>query len=755
MKQASIKSITKKYGSTAGSKFTKNRNYSSFWMEDSWNAGTKFTGLGGVVSSTDTAKAIKLGAYQRAIGNFTKILTKKDLKLVFAGNQSFTDGQTISISANIGEKNFDTHVGLALHEAAHCILTDFKATTDARFTHSCIWHELFPLINWIEDRRIDQFVFSTSPGYKAYYHKLYDTYFMQPEITKALKSRSFRDPKVWASWEMQIINMLNPAFSAEAMPGLIDVCKLIDVRNIARLKTTGDVIELALQVHAMVKNYLENPPFQTPDQQQPEDGEDQQEKQDGQGGGSGAGSAGEEGQEPEDNTSEDPRDSQRKDGKDAGSDKPGDNSGESDEQEGDGDAGDIDGGEDLSSAESAKAAQALQKQKDFMEGIVKDRTKGAKALQSKLDSLAQANAEVQRVAGDNGLRSQTAIVYDLTKNGRVFSDFLQSIVNKAELTRKDYKTRTPEDNAALQVVHEAHRNNPLVDAMGHYFYNVDRATGYADYTDPKFTDKASISDHVNVGLQLGAFLGRKLQLRNETRDLTFNRLNSGHLDSKRIAHAGYGVENVFKQIHIDKYKATNLHISLDASGSMSGSKWRNTVMMTMAIAKAATLCSNLSVQVSLRHTGSKDCPVIVNIYDSRKNRLKQLELALKCASVNSVTPEGLCYEAMIKRNMFTPSNAGMDSYFLNISDGSPGGCGDYYGNNAFTHTKQQVDKLSSMGIQTISFFVDSYAQKDSKPSSDFVRMYGVRNSAVVAASDMVGIAKAMNAKFLSPAALAV
>ena len=227
------------------------------------------------------------------------------------------------------------------------------------------------------------------------------------------------------------------------------------------------------------------------------------------------------------------------------------------------------------------------------------------------------------------------------------------------------------------------------------------------------------------------------------------------MDSKRIAHAGYGVENVFKQIHIDKYKATNLHISLDASGSMSGVKWRNTVMMTMAIAKAATLCSNLSVQVSLRHTGSKDCPVIVNIYDSRKNRLKQLEMALKCAAVNSVTPEGLCYEAMIKRNMFTPSNAEMDSYFLNISDGSPGGCGDYYGDRAFTHTKQQVDKLAMMGIQTISFFVESYQQKGSQPSSDFVRMYGAKNSAVVAASDMVGIAKAMNAKFLSPASLAV
>jgi len=409
----------------------------------------------------------------------------------------------------------------------------------------------------------------------------------------------------------------------------------------------------------------------------------------------------------------------------------------------------------LSPTESAKATSALQKQKDFMQGIVSDRTKGAKALQNKLDSLAQANAEIQRVAGDGGLRGQTAIVYDLTKNGRVFSDFLQTVIDKAELTRKNYSARTPEENAAIAAASEAHRNNPLLDAIGNYFYNVDRATGYADYTDKDFSSKATITDHVNVGLQLGAFLGRKLQLRNETRDLTFNRLNSGHLDSKRIAHAGYGIENVFKQIHIDKYKATNLHISLDASGSMSGTKWRNTVMMTMAIAKAASTCSNLSVQVSLRHTGSKDCPVIISIYDSRKNRLKQLEMALKCAAVNSVTPEGLCYEAMIKRNMYIPSNAEMDSYFLNISDGSPGGCGDYYGQRAFMHTKQQVDKLAMMGIQTISFFVESHQQKGSQPSAEFVQMYGAKNSAVVAASDMVGIAKAMNAKFLSPASLAV
>jgi hypothetical protein len=172
--------------------------------------------------------------------------------------------------------------------------------------------------------------------------------------------------------------------------------------------------------------------------------------------------------------------------------------------------------------------------------------------------------------------------------------------------------------------------------------------------------------------------------------------------------------------------------------------------MTMAIAKAATMCTNLSVQVSLRHTGSKDVPVVVVIYDSRKNRLKQLELALTVAGVNSVTPEGLCYEAMIKRNLFIPSNAEMDSYFLNISDGSPGGCSDYYGERAYMHTKQQVDKLSTMGIQTLSFFVDAHAD-NTEPSPEFKKMYGAKNSAKVAAKDMMGIARAMNAKFLSVA----
>lgn len=292
MKKANIKSIQKKYGNTAGSKFNKNRSYSSFWMEDNWSAGSKFSGLGGVQGSSDTTKAIKLGAYQRAIGNFTKILTKKDLKLVFAGNESFTDGQTISLSANIGDKNFDTHVGLALHEAAHCVLTDFEATKNARETHKDKWTELFPLINWIEDRRIDQFVFSTSPGYKAYYHKLYDTYFVSDAITKALKSSKFRDASEWESWEMRIINSLNPASDPNAMPGLKQVLDLIDAANIARLKTTQDVIEIAEQVYDLINQGLTKAREEQEEQEKDGDPQDKQDQGKGSKGVNGAGSKG-------------------------------------------------------------------------------------------------------------------------------------------------------------------------------------------------------------------------------------------------------------------------------------------------------------------------------------------------------------------------------------------------------------------------------------------------------------------------------
>ena len=79
---------------------------------------------------TEKFNLIELAHTQRAISNFVKILTKKDVPVEFFENNqgdSMTDGKKITISSTINMHNIDSVVGLALHEGAHCIYTDFKA----------------------------------------------------------------------------------------------------------------------------------------------------------------------------------------------------------------------------------------------------------------------------------------------------------------------------------------------------------------------------------------------------------------------------------------------------------------------------------------------------------------------------------------------------------------------------------------------------------------------------------------------------
>jgi hypothetical protein len=110
---------------------------------------------------------------------------------------------------------------------------------------------------------------------------------------------------------------------------------------------------------------------------------------------------------------------------------------------------------------------------------------------------------------------------------------------------------------------------------------------------------------------------------------------------------------------------------------MSGKCWENTVLMTAAIAKGLTYTQNVGMQISIRVTNMDGATLPANyfIYDSRKNTLRELEVILGAFDPNGMTPEGLCFESMIKKNQLVRANADMDSYFLNISDGGPGGVG--------------------------------------------------------------------------------
>ena len=689
------------------------KNYSSFWMDDRWDNASKFSGLGeSVRSGSDVVKLVKLSNYRRAITNFVKIVTKQDIPVQWAGSMSYTDGKSITLSTDIKDNNFDVTVGLALHEASHIILTNFDSLERLRklqYPSVKAFDMLFPhnldtiksLLNWVEDRRIDNFIFTTSPGYKAYYHKLYDYYWNSKDITKGFLSAKHREVTV-DNYMFHIINMMNPSFNTKAMPRLDEIAKLVDLRNIVRVKSTDESMEIAVAIAHIIFEEVANSGNKAQQKPQPTDDMDEQD-------GTGMSMSG--------------------DGADGTDD--------------DGDSADGDDSiptEEMTQSELNAIDKAIDKQKDFLDGKTGKKS-ATKKLAKQLDKVAEQSIEVQTVGGEDGVGNITALLYDFTNNTKV----LEAAALADKLMALENSKGAYSDKEAIR---SEIQNLLDTDVMHTYI-------------------SSNYSEQIQAGYEMGGLLGKRLQLHNETRERVDTRLRSGRIDNKRLAHAGYGIESIFKQIHVDKYKKANLHISLDGSGSMGGSKWENTIRMTAAIVKAATYTQNINVQVSVRITvsaGAGDTPANVMMYDSRKNKLNQFTSAFKLFSPMSMTPEGLCFEAMIKKNLLLSSTSDVDSYFLNLSDGGPG-CTNYNGDAAVRHTKKQVDKMKTVfNMQVISFFITSVSTSLDKEEAyarlvqrfneeygegrNFKLMYG-KDATVVAADNAIQIAKELNKKFLT------
>lgn len=682
---------------TAARKLTK-ANYSSFWMDDLGKGNARF-GLSEDYNgkNNDLTRSIKLNSYRKAIANFVKILTSKEIPVRFHGSQSYTDGDSVTISTDIKDTNFDVAVGLALHEASHILMTDFDllpALRDGKIEaakHLDI-ALVKDILNYVEDRRIDYYVFSTSPGYKAYYHKLYEHYWNSPVITKGLCSTEYRNASDVDSWMFQIINMTNPAFDATVMPRLQEIVDLINIPNIKRLKSTQEALDIAIQVTQIITDEL-NAAQASQKPQEPQDGPGEQaEGEQGQGG---------------------------------------QGEGEGDDNEGEGVEGEgSEGGESLTSTEARDLRQQLNKQKDFLNGKTGKKTVSY-AMARKLDRVDKQGVELSQVNGKNCFN------YDVTGK-----DYVAAAALKAEIGELKQQSREcawgSEERKAIEDKIRTIEKHDLVDKLDdHYFTNY------------------NVKDYVNSvaqGLLMGQLLGKKLQMRNESRERIDNRLTSGKIDNRRLAAAGYGIESVFHQVTVDKYKKANLHLSLDGSGSMSGKCWSNTLLMTTAIAKALTYTQNVHMQISIRVTVNNNDPANYLVYDSRKNTIRELQVILNSFSPNGMTPEGLCFESMIKKNQLVPATADVDSYFVNISDGGPGGCGNYYGDTATTHTRAQVTKMrTTLGMGVLSYFMSEYDSDNFANTAQgrmFTEMYG--NSASHIKSDNVmDIARTLNKLFMT------
>lgn len=696
---------------------------SGFWLNsDSFNDHDTAQFQGSKVD------VIRLGSYLRAIKNFVRIVTNsEDISVRYdSKDNSYTDGKTVVLSSKIDDTGFDSTVGLALHEGSHCLLTDFEYTKSLFSPYSegpVMTHPLFSeyasldtkamlylswfkdILNIVEDRRIDNYIYTNAPGYRGYYEALYDRYFRNKSIDAVLNADTYSE-RTFECYMFHLCNIVNPNRKLDALPGLRDIWNTLDLKNIGRLKSTQDAAALAKEIFNIILANLDD---QTAN---------------GNGNGNGNGS---------NNGSGDDNGSSGADVNEDVNDDNGNGGGEGGEDEGpetDSAGFNESDREPLTPKQKKELEKAKevfnQDQRNFLNGSIK-KTKLTNKDSERVKAVAESNVNYQSVGGTvEGDNRQ----FNIGKTNAVVVHGWNDALVKAGFC------------------------NGFITSGYHYWF--DNKTGAKDYSDAYYVKRIESEfndpdNAVEAGIRLGILLGKRLKTRDEERSLKTTRLEAGKIDKRLIAELGYGNANVFSQVLHATVTPSIVHISLDASGSMGGDKWDSAIKTAVAIAKAATMISTLDVVISLRGTFSgahyeRNVPMVWVVYDSRKQNFNSMITRFKALAPNGSTPEGLCFEAILKE-VIKDAN-GKSAYFINVSDGEPAYSGEgihYSGDAAAYHTRKQVVTMQKSNIHILSYFVaDHYTNEYTR--SMFRIMYP--NAATfIECSELNHLSKSLNQLF--------
>ena len=738
LKNFNPRSLIEKYSIKNRTK--KTNNYSSFWMGDSMDSHYSIFDNEDLKPSIDI---IALSSYRRAISNFVSILTgDSSIKVNYTtSGDSYTDGKTVTISSKMDDKFYDSTVGLALHEGSHIKLSDFDFLRNLEnnipveyfnrgelkgYRRMEVLSHIKNLLNYVEDRRIDNYVFSTSPGYKGYYHSMYDKYFHAKIIDKALLTFEYTDEN-WDSYIFRILNITNKNTNLKALKGLRDIWETLDLKNINRLKTSEEAFKVALEVYNIILNNV-------PDGNEKVDedtGEVSYEKADG----SDSDSSDENGEGGEGSGKEEPRkitddefddllnsiennvmgsegDSTESGGESIEVDLP--MSGSSSDSSGGTDVGKETKKVELTDSQKKTLENAIKKQNKFMEGDIPKKK------------------VTKKVLGD---------LKTVEESGMKYAD-----VGKDLKTDSDYWTKAnPTKCVVVKNLTKSLIESNTLSMLSTYKYS-------------RYSSNESDEGYVEKGIRIGTMLGKKLQVRGESRDTKWTRQDKGRLDKRLIAELGFGNERVFSTNFVESYSDAILHISVDASGSMGGDKWENTMTSVVAICKAVSMIQNVDVVVSIRSTHnssgsyrsrkSGEHPVILIAYDSRVDKFSKVKNLFGFIRCSGTTPEGLCYEAIM--NEIIPASNNRESYFLNFSDGMPMFSNDdvdYYHDTALNHTKKMVEEIKNRGIKVLSYFIGDEYDRGERNMDAFKTMYG-KDSQFIDVTSVMAVSKTMNKKFL-------
>ena len=585
------------------------------------------------LSHTPTEKfnLIELAHTQRAISNFVKILTKKDVPVEFFENnqgESMTNGKKIAISSTINMHNIDSVVGLALHEGAHCIYTDFKVLKkianrllEKNLMGGRRWIEA--LLNFIEDRRIDDLVYKNAPGYQDYYRSMYERYYYSKVVDQGLKGKEYREEN-WESYMFRIINMFNKNSDLTALKCLPTIYKTVDLKNISRLKNTHDSLELAILIYNLINMHFTLQP-QTKHQAQ----------------------------------------ENKKNAK-----------------------------HNKTSKEEIK--KAFSKQENFLKGQV-SKTSLSKKETRQVEAIGKSNINIKDI--------------------------------------KVLETSCP--------VHIIKGITPSIIESNLY--------------DTFYINDLKHRLQVEDGIKIGKKLLHKLRIRNEQITLASKRLKTGKIDPRRIYAANFE-DDLFYKIDRSNYKPISLHVSIDGSGSMEGTKWQQVLTNTIALGYVALKMDNIDLTISIRTSGvnpnlsskTAHIPLLILAFDSKKHTLRDLK-RLAYYKAKGLTPEGMCLNAL---NEYIPNSSYyLDSYLINMSDGYPTFEATkglkYKGKEAILDTAKAVKNIKKKGVNILSYFIQSKTTeiKEKELNENFQIMYG-KEASFIDPKNINEVTKTLNNLFL-------
>ena len=681
---------------------------STFWDTNSNDVDVdEFLGLDTNVSKGKDLVA--LAGYKRAISNFVNIVTEDNIPVVFNSNdQSYTDGKKVVIGANIDDKKFDVAVGLALHEGSHIKMSDFNLL---RHLETSIPQELYELaekinvdrytvistvksiLNYVEDRRIDSFIFRTSPGYKNYYHAMYDKYFYSKNVDKGLLSSEYRTEEI-DSYMFRIINLHNKNRQLTALKGLKEIYETIDLGRIQRglMKDTNEAFNVACDVMSLVLLNIDPIKVQDDSQSQDSDSDSQNgDSQEGNGSGEGNTISDEELQDMLDSDSVAPSENlSNDDGSDS---------------------------VELSDRQKKMLDNHFKKQEKFLDGDVQ-KTKLTKKETQDISSIDESGATYENVGKD-----VPKYTWDSSSVGKG---------TKCLVVRKLTQSLIDSDQFSCACS-----------------YN------QTSYNDSDYSRYNFVSEGLRLGSMLGRKLqvrGEESQLKFSRQDS--GKIDKRLIAELGFGNSNVFSHTLTERFN-KAYLHLSVDASGSMNGKKWNKAMTSAVAMIKACDMAGNIDVVMTIRTTHSgsrgyRTGGSDVPMIMVCYDSRVDKLQKVKSLFSALQVSGTTPEGLCFEAIEKD--LIPGNSNQDSYFINFCDGQP-----YYGNNeinysgdrAEAHTKKMCDGMRAKGISVLSYFITEYdVSDDDYDVKAFKRMYG-KDAEFIKPTNMMAVAKTMNKKFLS------